>query len=160
MFRTLAGVLLLTAPSLVGCGGGSDRPELVPVSGSVTFKGAPVEGATVTFYSEKSPRSAQGVTDASGNFKLTTYDTNDGAVAGEHTVSISKVNAADASQTITQANAEEMMKKNVGMMAGGKMADAKPELVLPAKYADAKTSGEKRTVVKGDANNFKFELTE
>ena len=61
---------------------------------------------------------------------------------------------------ISEANAKEMMAKNMGTMTAGKTAEFKPELVLPAKYADAKTSKEKRTVSATDVNDFTFDLTE
>lgn len=161
MFRSLVAILVLLTPCIVGCGGGSTgRPDLVPVQGTVNFKGAPVEGATVTFTSDKSPIPASGVTDASGKFKLTSYDTSDGAIAGDHTVTIMKVAAAAATPALTQENMKEKMANDIGMMSKGKTSEIKPELVLPAKYADAKTSGEKRTVVKGEANDFKFDLAE
>jgi hypothetical protein len=160
MIRSLLASCILFTLFAYGCSSDSGRPELVPVQGSVTFKGAPVEGATVTFFSEKSPRPASGVTDATGKFKLTSYDTNDGAVAGEHTVAISKASAASQAPAMTKENMKEKMANDIKMMSGGKMSDIKPQLDLPAKYADAKTSGEKRTVVKGDLNDFKFELTE
>ena len=159
MNRSLILALVLGTPYLVGCDGASGRPDLHKVTGTVTFKGEPVEGANITFASATS-RSASGVTDASGKFALGTFDTNDGAVAGEHTVTIVKVAAEGQSGEITQANAMEMMAKNVGAMSSGKTAEQKPEMVLPAKYADAKTSGEKRTVSAADSNDFKFDLTE
>jgi hypothetical protein len=160
MLRTLVATLILVLPCLPGCGGGADRPALLPVSGTVLFKGQPVEGATVSFSNEKASRSAQGVTDANGKFKLTSYDTNDGAIAGEHVVTISKAAAVSDDSQMTQANAMEMMKKKMDGMKGKNMSDQKPEMLLPAKYADGKTSGEKRTVKSGDSNDFKFELTE
>lgn len=159
MIRTHSIITLIALSVLAGCGGAADRPDLVPVKGTVLLNGQPVSGATVTFSNEKAPRSAQGVTDAEGKFQLTSYDTNDGAIEGEHSITITKAAAVSDSSQITQANAMEMMKKNTGAMKG-KLSDQKPEMVLPAKYADAKTSGEKRTVKKGDSNDFKLELTE
>ena len=160
MIRTLLLSLALVMPCFVGCGGASDRPELFKVTGSVTFKGAPVEGATVTFSCPTASRSASGVTDASGKFSLTSFDTNDGAIAGEHAVTIIKLASGNQSEVISEANAKEMMAKNMGTMTAGKTSESKPELVLPAKYADAKTSNEKRTVSATDVNDFKFDLTE
>ncbi len=162
MIRTLIVVFALSTSVLTGCGG-ADRPELVPVSGTVNYKGSPVEGATVTFATEKAARSSSGVTDASGKFRLTTFDTNDGAPIGEHVVTISKVEAQAAngmqSSSATPEQMQEMMAKQTGQMKG-KMEDVAPKMILPTKYADAKTSGEKRTVAAGDANDFKFELND
>lgn len=160
MIRSLVLSLVLFTPCLLGCGGASGRPDLHKVTGTVTFKGTPVEGADVVFASETSPRSAAGKTDASGKFSLTTFDTNDGAVAGEHVVTIIKVAAGGSGAVLSEANAKEMMAKNMGTMNAGQASVEKPELVLPSKYADAKTSGEKRTVSATETNDFKFDLTE
>ena len=161
MIRTLVLSLVLVTPCLVGCGGSSGRPDLFKVTGTVTFKGAPVEGATVSFASDKA-RSATGVTDANGKFSLMTFDTNDGAIAGEHSVTIIKAASEGSAAVITQENAMEMMAKNMGTVNAGQKqaAEAKPNYALPAKYADAKTSGEKRTVSSVDSNDFKLDLTE
>jgi hypothetical protein len=161
MNRSLPGTLILVSLFLVGCGGGDGgKPKLVPVQGTVIFKGAPVEGATVTFYAETAPRPATGTTDAEGKFRLTTYDTNDGAIPGDHTISISKVSSSASSGPLTQENMKEKMARDMAAMKGGKAAEMKPETQLPARYADPKTSKESRKVVEGDANDFKIELTE
>lgn len=160
MIRVLVLSSVLVMPCVVGCGAASDRQELFKVTGTVTFKGAPVEGATVTFSSPTASRSAKGDTDANGKFSLTTFDTNDGAIAGEHAITIVKVASAGSSGATTEANAIEMMKKNMGTINPEKTAESRPQTVLPARYADAKTSKEKRTVSATDVNDFKFDLTE
>ena len=72
----------------------SDRLEVYPVTGEVFVKGQPAEGASVIFYSQspapegkKMPVPA-GVTDANGEFQLTSYETEDGAPAGDYRVAI------------------------------------------------------------------------
>ena len=163
MIRALVATLVLVTPFFVGCGGGgNDRPDLVPVMGTVTFKGSPVEGATVTFSNEKSPRSAKGITDSTGEFQLTTFDTNDGAVAGEHDVTISKVEATSDGAMSPGMSKEQMMEKmnEQTEKMKGNVTQFVAKSTLPGKYADVKTSGLTRTVVGNDANDFKFELTE
>jgi len=161
MIRALVLTLVLVTPCLVGCGEASSRPDLHKVTGTVTFKGTPVEGATVTFSCAASPRSARGDTDANGKFSLTTFDTNDGAIVGEHAVTITKMASGTESGAMSQENAKEMMAKNMGTMNAEKSSETnKPKMELPARYADAKTSGEKRTVSAADTNDFKFDLTE
>ena len=81
--------LMLGLSTFSGCSPASNRPKLVPVSGTVKFKGAPLPNATVTFMPEGSaPRNPYGTTDKDGNFQLTSYDTNDGAVPGDYMVTI------------------------------------------------------------------------
>lgn len=163
MIRKLAVVFVLGASVLTGCGGGADRPELVPVSGTVNYKGSPVDGATVTFSTEKSARSSSGVTDSSGKFKLTTFDTNDGAPIGEHVVTIAKAEAAGEGDMQTAGKTPEQMKEMMDKQKArmqANFAEGPAKMILPTKYADGKTSGEKRTVVAGDSNDFKFDLTD
>ena len=77
-----------------GCGGGRAP---VPVSGTVTLDGKPVEGATVTFHllgDDKEGRPATGLTDKTGTFRLKTGN-EDGARPGEYAVVITKNVLAD-----------------------------------------------------------------
>src|SRR5688572_26246860 len=88
----VAGGVAMAAAALVGCGGVKDgRPERASVSGKVLRMGQPVAGATVVFEPVGSTPAASGETDAAGRFQLTTFDANDGAVAGEYKVSVRKV---------------------------------------------------------------------
>ena len=162
MIRKLVAVLVLGTSVLTGCGGGADRPAMVPVSGTVNYNGSPVEGATVTFAAGTSARSSSGVSDSSGKFKLTTFDSNDGAPVGEYVVTIAKFDAEAGTDTAAGSSPEkmkEMMDKQKALMSGQTVAD-KPKAKLPAKYADGKTSGETRKVVAGEANDFTFTLTD
>src|SRR4051812_10287496 len=65
--------ILVTGVAVVvifGCTDGSGTSvKLAPATGVVTYKGAPLAGATVTFMPEKGPL-AMGVTDLKGEFKL------------------------------------------------------------------------------------------
>ncbi len=80
---------------LAGCSAGSSgRPAVVPVSGRVVFNGQPLAGAHVTFTNVAANRSAYAKTDADGNFTLTTFAPNDGAVPGKQQISVSKLEAA------------------------------------------------------------------
>lgn len=93
-FQNFAAVLLSLV--LAGCGG-SNEYETTPVSGVVTCHGKPVANATVNFTplpaEGRAPgqrgRVALGLTDKDGRFKLTTYNDDDGAIVGKHTVTVS-----------------------------------------------------------------------
>jgi hypothetical protein len=92
LIRQGGGVLLtpLVCALLSGCGDG--KPAVYPVTGQVLVKGKPADGAYVVFHpkcggDDKSPR-PYATTDSSGNFKLTTYESEDGAPAGGYRVSI------------------------------------------------------------------------
>jgi len=80
-------ILLLSA----GCSKAVRVPGLVKCEGIVTWNGEPVEGARVSFIpKEANARSAFGMTDAGGKFKVTTLDTDDGIAPGEYVVTVTK----------------------------------------------------------------------
>ena len=87
----LVGLTVLLGAA-VGCDG---RRSPVPVSGTVTLDGKPVEGATVTFHllgDDPDGRLATGQTDKTGTFHLN----GDGARPGEYKVVITKNVLADS----------------------------------------------------------------
>jgi len=94
---------------VAGCGGGSDawvdgREAVSPVTGRITLDGEPVEGAIIIVHSTTKDLSAQGRTDADGRYQLTTYEDNDGAVLGEHIVTVRKT---EYTKTPTKFHTEE-----------------------------------------------------
>jgi hypothetical protein len=84
-------VLMLVAS---GCGKSDGRVKVYPVSGKVSVRGTPAEGARVVFYpvSDELKKPGMpipyGTTDNQGNFKLRSYDVDDGAPEGEYKISI------------------------------------------------------------------------
>jgi hypothetical protein len=80
----LLGVLLLN----LACGG---RNSVYPVSGKVLFDGKPAEGAVVQFHPKNKSGKVVvpvGRVGADGTFRLTSYKQDDGAPAGEYTVTV------------------------------------------------------------------------
>ena len=76
--------LAIGAVCLTGCGSSGGT---YPVSGKVTYPdGTPLANAQVSFESVTEPIGAVGTSDANGEYKLTTYELNDGAIPGEHRV--------------------------------------------------------------------------
>ena len=65
-----------------------------PVQGAVYFKGSPAEGAMVTFHplplesGQLVAVRSRGTVSENGQFKLTTYNTDDGAPEGDYAVTI------------------------------------------------------------------------
>ena len=64
------------------------RPPSFPTTGSVTWNGEPAAGALVTLQSLSHNVAASGRTNDEGEFALTTWRQGDGAVAGDHKVTV------------------------------------------------------------------------
>ena len=148
-------VVGLTVLSLIGCGGETvKRPPLGKVHGIVTYKGKPISGAVVSFIKDKAPRVATGTTDANGNYKLTTFDTNDGAFVGTHKVTVTKPVVNQLGKDTASLTPEDLLKLT---------AEGKLELVqqktseIPAKYGDVQTTPLTFTIEAGQ-NEKKIEL--
>lgn len=78
-------LISLSAAFLAGCSDG--RPVRVPVSGKVLIDGKPLATGSVRFI-PASGRPATGALAADGSFKLGTFDPGDGAIPGEHTITV------------------------------------------------------------------------
>lgn len=98
-------------------------PQLVPVEGRVLIDGKPLANGYIMFVPERG-RPATGKFDQDGKFSLSTFQENDGAVAGRHRVQIS--------------GAEQL-------------APNKTRWHAPKKYADFNTSGLTFEIAPGQA---------
>jgi hypothetical protein len=140
-----------------GCGGvDKDIPETAPVSGTVTFKGAPVQGATVSLVpgpGAQNLRPATGTSDAQGRFTVFTYisgaDQTEGAMPGDYVVTVAKTSGSAMSP-------EDM----VAATQGGKTKPPEIKNELPEKYASAQSTDLKASVPADGLPDLKLELTE
>lgn len=132
-------VASLIAASLVVLGGCNSRPNVIPVTGTVTYQNKPVDGACVVFIPNGS-RPASGLTDAQGRFTLLSFAMNDGAVLGDHVVCITKAVP--------------------GQKVQDKSGYPKMLMVLPKKYGTPTNSPLKATVTSSSPNDFRFDLTD
>ena len=88
---TTIALLILVAS---GCTKSDGRVKVYPVSGKVSVRGTPAEGARVVFYpvSEELKKPGMpipyGTTDSQGNFKLRSFDPDDGAPEGDYKISV------------------------------------------------------------------------
>ncbi len=137
-----------------GCGKSDDDglPSRVRATAMVTYRGEPVDGAHVTFSpADKTGKPAYGSTDDRGKVELSTFEFEDGAVAGEYAVTVSKMHTED----------EGNVPAYPGMPSGvGRQSSAKVTDLLPRKYKRRETSGLIATIVSGDKNKFKFDLVD
>lgn len=149
---------------LAGCQAGSEL-DTVPVSGTVTLDGQAVAGVAVAFKPKGSAgRGAAGMTDANGQFTLTTLQSGDGAMPGSYAVTLTKTAAAEAAgpgqfDENNKPSPEQMAKMRENMKSGGPAKSAAPENELPGKYASAETSGFEAEVKAGEDNDFTFAMT-
>jgi hypothetical protein len=84
---TLLCVLVL---SVIGCGR-SDIPELGTVSGVVTMNNEPLPNAIVNFSPQAAGRPSTAETDADGRYSLLYLTDIEGAVVGQHSVTIERI---------------------------------------------------------------------
>ncbi|MBN2295933.1 MAG: hypothetical protein JXM70_26110 [Pirellulales bacterium] len=87
-----AGVLLLVLLVPLYCACGSGRPETYTTKGKVVFPdGSPLSGGSIMFQSTgqgEKVYNARGLIGPDGTFEMTTFEPNDGAVAGKHIVMV------------------------------------------------------------------------
>ena len=135
-FSAIAVVCLL----LTGCGSGSVSGTS-PVKGKVTYNGQPVEGATISFYSEADGvRPAVAVSGSDGTYELKTLDTT-GAMPGKYVVLVAKTE-------IPPELMKEVSMDEAAANAGKPLPQ--PKELLPTKYHDAAQTPFKVEVKAGD----------
>lgn len=142
---------------LLGCSGRhTDKwrvglPTPVPAAGTVTYKGKPLDGATVVFLASVPGKNrslaAVANTDAAGRFVLRTFRDGDGAIAGHHQVAIRK------SITVGLDG-----KKLVPNEQGDILEIPLEKHLIPEKYASHETSGLSADVAPGQRNQYSFKL--
>lgn len=124
---------------LTGCSG-SNLPATYPVTGTVTYNGKPVEGAAVTLVpSGENGRSAGGETNVEGKFSVKTYispqDQPEGAVSGEYTITVSKLEKRELPEGMKPEEAIRVF-RDMGP----------PKQLLPKQYGSPNTSKLKVTI--------------
>jgi hypothetical protein len=143
------GTLLVLAAVAVGCSQGN-AIKTVPVSGKVTYKAQPVEGATVSFIPDGDGRPAIAISGAGGAYRLMTLDV-PGALPGTYTVTVRKSDIPlESTKPVTM---EEAVKMNT-------RPPPPPKELLPGRYADASKSPLKFEVKPGQNNTFDLLLAD
>jgi hypothetical protein len=141
---TLAVVLAAAAG---GCTGDGKQP-LAPLTGTVTYKGKPVVGASMTFIPDDTAmRPAIALTDASGRYVMETYEPRDGAAVGSGRLAISL------------RGPSKKIKPGMGDAALEQLAEAGDPLV-PLRYFDPDKSGLRFDVKAKTGNRYDIELTD
>jgi len=146
-----AAAFMMALLVMVGCGAGHD---LAPVMGVVTVDDEPLAKAGVTFTPVAGGRPAWATTDEQGRFQLSTDEHGDGALVGEHVVTIA---AAQASTTETPPVEDSGLASVFAVRSGSKVI-AKKAVVDP-RYAKRSTSDLRFTVSADEANVADFKLS-
>jgi len=143
--KALAALALFAA---LGCG----QNNMVPVKGTVTLDGQPIEGALVKFIPKPGAASheATAVTDASGNFSLGTLKDGDGAWRGVYKVCVQKImiDPADMSKIPDlPGGADPSSPKTEGASRAQVMRAMKyKKNIFPKEYMNADTTPLEKTV--------------
>ena len=147
--REMSG-LLLCVGFLAGCSSQyeyrSETIATVPVSGTLTFKGQPLEYYQVIFFPSDGVRVAAGITDANGKFTLGTNDGGDGAASGSCKVAVNFVGPPS-----TDAGGNEQIIDDPSKLP-------KPKVKIPAKYNDPEKSGLIQEVPAAGLTDLKIDL--
>ncbi len=116
--------------------GGCSQSNTVAVTGTVTLNGKPADQAEVQF-TPKEGRMASGVTDNEGKFSLSTFSPGDGAVPGDHKVTIVQYYAPGQPPPMTPGPLPSR---------------------FPAKYSDPAQTPFSAKVERGTKNEFRFDM--
>lgn len=143
-----------------GCGGGAKTGgNPVAVGGTITLDGQPLEGATINFSPVgEGGQPAHGLSGSGGTFRLTTRNSNDGAVPGEYRVTVAKQEGMGAGGAGIDPKSPDYMKMMEKMSAGGKHNQTKDTSGIHANYREAARTPLKFTIPSGGDKNLKIEL--
>ena len=163
------GLLLLTACILgmvSGCSRGRQYPPTHSVSGVVTVDGQTVADAIVSFLPDNGQYPANGSTDASGRYELTSFTRGDGAMEGSFRVTIVKYEKESggkpvdrADKPVTEGSGSET--GNEGYVPAGMVVsqyDTGLKNLLPKQYADQQETP-LTAAVHTDQNSIDFDLS-
>jgi len=130
---------------LVGCSRDPNLPKLGKVTGKVTYNGKPVTSGHVVFTPAEGKggetgQTATGEIASDGGYEMTTFNTGDGAILGQHIVTV-------------QVRSGEMPKPKPDSTIDYVL----PKSALPSTYSSAEKSPLRYTVKEG-SNTYNIEL--
>lgn len=152
-----AAISLAGLGCLSGCGNGVKTPPTSAVTGTVRFQGKPLEGAEISFMTTGASRAASGITNEKGEFTLSTFGQKDGAIPGEHRVTVRLSQLPDfQKKSYPDSKAFETARRE----AESEGQSVKSVSLIPERYSIADKSGLNAHVEAGKKNAFVFELTD
>jgi len=160
-----AGLSLLV---FAGCNNPDSR--FVRVEGQITYKGTPVDGATVTFMADDgSGEGGSGTTDSSGRYTLTSggaQNAGSGVVAGSYIVRVQKVERTETNVDPDVAAHRrgdfdyDELQRRLAAKGGESASTFTTEYLLPQKYDSPATTPLRATVEQGRRSTQNFDLTD
>lgn len=135
----LLSIVLCLGTVFLGC---SDK-SMLPVEGTITLDGEPLEGAAISFVPVEGGRPCTGQTDAEGHFTLASYVAGDGVPPGEYKVTVIKL---DARRQAEAAPVEEGTEESEQVMGS---IEQSAKFLTPMKYASPATTDLKIEVTDG-----------
>lgn len=140
-------MLLCGLGFIAGCGGDPSLPKLGKVWGKVSLNGKSVDSGHIVFTPIQGKggdtgQTATGEIESDGSYTMTTFNTGDGAILGQHTVTV----------VLTEKGFEMPKPK-----ADGTIDYKLPKKIGPSKYASVEKSPLKCTVVEA-GTNFDIEM--
>jgi hypothetical protein len=138
---------------LANSGCGSKYPPTAPVSGKITINGKPVNQGRISFHPTTGERPALANIQPDGSYSLTTFEQGDGALLGQHKVSVKSTRIENAPAMPAKDFQEEAKQAAEVAKKGG------PQLVfiVDKKYYDERTTDLEAEVKPGD-NQINFDL--
>jgi len=148
MWKKLSCLLSLALFAVLsGCGGGGSDglPSLVPVSGTVTLDGKPLQDAEINFNTlgETEGPGSLAISDSNGKFIVRTSD-NEGAAVGEYKVTVIQYGGEDGKPLTSDEMASEFPPAMFN--------------ILPKQYEDVALTPLKVTIGKDGNESIKLEL--
>jgi hypothetical protein len=158
--QIFAGILFgLFVLGLTGCS--NPDSKYTKVEGTITYNGAPVDGATVTFMAVAADgESAAGSTNASGRYTLSSSGGvvgGAGVLPGEYIVRVSKREQLPPDPDQEAYNQGKITLDELQQKMSTKVLPIPKEL-LPEKYGQPSTTNLKATVNKGGVSKQDFDL--
>jgi hypothetical protein len=149
---------------LAGCS--NPDSKYTKVEGTITHKGQPVEGASVTFVAlDTAGESASGITNASGQYTLTSTQSvagGGGVLPGDYQVIVSKRQFGPPDPDEVAYNEGRLDYDEYQKRLSAKdpsRAAARPKELFE-KYAQQRTTDLQVTVTKGKTNTHNFDVTD
>jgi hypothetical protein len=151
----MSAYLAIVSLLISGCSGAEGEVPVYKVSGTVSIGGGPVPRATVIFSPQDKTPVATAITDNKGVYRLTTYDSYDGAAAGKYDVLISKATVPKGSSAPVHDPTGQTNPAPVH--SAGKSKDLDDGITLDPKFS-LPGNGMTAEVSKSGPNVFDFKL--